>query len=204
MWVRSSSMWSVVCRRPRSCGRSRWPSWLTHSRGFCVAAQRIGGAGGVESLVDLGAGGLWGGEHPGDVIRHDLFAFDRFCRLVGELARPIQHIVKLAEPHFGDAAFDRARLDAKVDHTPSSTTRTPGATAELGACARRSRRCPGCWGADNAVARRSIAGRRRARRGDTRRRRRDRSRPRSRRGRRRRPRSIETAVAVRARRRSHA
>ncbi len=36
--------------------------------------------------------------------------FDRFCRLVGELARPIQHIVKLAEPHFGDAAFDRARL----------------------------------------------------------------------------------------------
>jgi len=42
--------------------------------------------------------------------------FDRFCRLVGKLARPIQHIVKLAEPHFGDTSFDRARLDAKIDH----------------------------------------------------------------------------------------
>ena len=42
--------------------------------------------------------------------------FDRFCRLVGELARPIQHIVKLAEPHFGDAAFDRD------DSTPRSIT----------------------------------------------------------------------------------
>jgi predicted aldo/keto reductase-like oxidoreductase len=42
--------------------------------------------------------------------------FYRFCRLVEKLARPMQHIVKLAEPHFGDTAFDRKRLDAKINH----------------------------------------------------------------------------------------
>jgi len=41
--------------------------------------------------------------------------FPRFCRLVRTLGRPVQHVVKLAEPHFGDAGFDRARLVAKID-----------------------------------------------------------------------------------------
>ncbi|MBK9072027.1 MAG: aldo/keto reductase [Myxococcales bacterium] len=42
---------------------------------------------------------------------------DRFCGLLRQLGAGdrVQHIVKLAEPHFGDAAFDRARLVAKVD-----------------------------------------------------------------------------------------
>ncbi len=45
-------------------------------------------------------------------------AFGRFCGLVRHLRaerRKMQHIVKLAEPHFGDAAFEEGRLRAKVD-----------------------------------------------------------------------------------------
>ncbi len=42
-------------------------------------------------------------------------SFPRFCSLVHKLDRGIQHIVKLAEPHFGEARFDGARLRARVD-----------------------------------------------------------------------------------------
>lgn len=42
---------------------------------------------------------------------------ERFCGVVRALGadRRVHHIVKLAEPHFGDEAFDRARLVAKID-----------------------------------------------------------------------------------------
>jgi aryl-alcohol dehydrogenase-like predicted oxidoreductase len=40
----------------------------------------------------------------------------RFCGVFGRLdRRGTQVIVKLAEPHFGDAAFDEARFEAKLD-----------------------------------------------------------------------------------------
>jgi len=40
----------------------------------------------------------------------------RFCAVLGRLdRRGTQVIVKLAEPHFGDAAFDATRFDAKLD-----------------------------------------------------------------------------------------
>lgn len=42
-------------------------------------------------------------------------SFARFCGIARALGRPVHHVVKLAEPHFGDAGFDRARLVAKVD-----------------------------------------------------------------------------------------
>lgn len=45
-------------------------------------------------------------------------SFPRFCRLVSRLGPPgsqMQHVVKLAEPHFGDVSFDQDRLRAKVD-----------------------------------------------------------------------------------------
>jgi hypothetical protein len=42
--------------------------------------------------------------------------FARFCGIARGLGRPVQHVVKLAEPHFGDPGFDPARLAAKVDH----------------------------------------------------------------------------------------
>jgi aryl-alcohol dehydrogenase-like predicted oxidoreductase len=44
--------------------------------------------------------------------------FGRFCGLLRHLRaeRPeMQHIVKLAEPHFGDASFEEGRLRVKVD-----------------------------------------------------------------------------------------
>ena len=44
--------------------------------------------------------------------------FGRFCGLVRHLGaerRKMQHIVKLAEPHFGDASFEEGRLRVKVD-----------------------------------------------------------------------------------------
>jgi aryl-alcohol dehydrogenase-like predicted oxidoreductase len=44
--------------------------------------------------------------------------FARFCALLlrlGERRREMQHVVKLAEPHFGDPSFDESRLRAKVD-----------------------------------------------------------------------------------------
>ena len=37
-----------------------------------MSRNGIGGAGGVESLVDLGADELWVGQQPGEVIPHDL------------------------------------------------------------------------------------------------------------------------------------
>lgn len=40
--------------------------------------------------------------------------FDRFCALVRRLDRPVQHIVKLADPHFGEDAFDAARFASRV------------------------------------------------------------------------------------------
>jgi aryl-alcohol dehydrogenase-like predicted oxidoreductase len=41
----------------------------------------------------------------------------RFCKLMGGLGRrtDLQHIVKLADPHFGEAAFDRARVATRLD-----------------------------------------------------------------------------------------
>ena len=39
---------------------------------FTLSRNGIGGAGGVESLVDLGADELWVGQQPGEVIPHDL------------------------------------------------------------------------------------------------------------------------------------
>ncbi len=44
--------------------------------------------------------------------------YARFCGLVRHLGgrrRDVQHVVKLAEPHFGDVSFDERRLRAKVD-----------------------------------------------------------------------------------------
>jgi len=44
--------------------------------------------------------------------------FARFCALVRRLGGrrlEMQHVVKLAEPHFGDVLFDEGRLRAKVD-----------------------------------------------------------------------------------------
>lgn len=44
--------------------------------------------------------------------------YGRFCGLVRRLGaerREVQHIVKLAEPHFGDTSFDESRLRKKVD-----------------------------------------------------------------------------------------
>ena len=43
--------------------------------------------------------------------------FDRFCALIRRLGAraKIQHVVKLAEPHFGDAMFHERRLRAKVE-----------------------------------------------------------------------------------------
>ena len=43
-------------------------------------------------------------------------SFPRFCGLVSRLrGLPLQHVVKLADPHFGEAGFDAARLEARVD-----------------------------------------------------------------------------------------
>ncbi|MBX3154679.1 MAG: hypothetical protein KF773_01680 [Deltaproteobacteria bacterium] len=50
---------------------------------------------------------------------HSSSEYESHPRFVALLRRwrpsGVQHIVKLAEPHFGDVAFDRARLVAKVD-----------------------------------------------------------------------------------------
>jgi aryl-alcohol dehydrogenase-like predicted oxidoreductase len=43
-------------------------------------------------------------------------SYPRFCGLVARLrGLPIQHIVKLADPHFGELGFDAARFEARVD-----------------------------------------------------------------------------------------
>lgn len=43
-------------------------------------------------------------------------SYPRFCGLVARLSGlPIQHVVKLADPHFGEAGFDAARFEARVD-----------------------------------------------------------------------------------------
>jgi len=43
-------------------------------------------------------------------------SFPRFCGLLPRLrGLAVQHIVKLADPHFGEAGFDAARLEARVD-----------------------------------------------------------------------------------------
>ena len=45
----------------------------------------------------------------------DYQGFARFCSLAHQLGPSLQHVVKLAEPHFGEARFDAARLRARVD-----------------------------------------------------------------------------------------
>jgi aryl-alcohol dehydrogenase-like predicted oxidoreductase len=43
-------------------------------------------------------------------------SYPRFCGLVARLrGLPVQHVVKLADPHFGEAGFDAARLEARLD-----------------------------------------------------------------------------------------
>lgn len=43
-------------------------------------------------------------------------SFPRFCSLVGRLhGLPFQHIVKLADPHFGEAGFDARRFARRID-----------------------------------------------------------------------------------------
>lgn len=43
-------------------------------------------------------------------------SYPRFCGLVARLGGlPVQHVVKLADPHFGEAGFDAARLEARLD-----------------------------------------------------------------------------------------
>ena len=43
-------------------------------------------------------------------------SYPRFRGLVARLrGLPIQHVVKLADPHFGEAGFDAVRLEARVD-----------------------------------------------------------------------------------------
>ena len=43
-------------------------------------------------------------------------SYPRFCGLVARLGGlPVQHVVKLADPHFGEAGFDAARLEARID-----------------------------------------------------------------------------------------
>ncbi len=43
-------------------------------------------------------------------------SYPRFCGLVARLSGlPVTHVVKLADPHFGEAGFDAARLEARVD-----------------------------------------------------------------------------------------
>jgi aryl-alcohol dehydrogenase-like predicted oxidoreductase len=42
-------------------------------------------------------------------------SYPRFLEILRRFQPKVRHIVKLAEPHFGDAAFDDARLRSKVD-----------------------------------------------------------------------------------------
>jgi aryl-alcohol dehydrogenase-like predicted oxidoreductase len=51
---------------------------------------------------------------------HSSTEYESYARFCGVLRRfdhkpDLQHIVKLAEPHFGDSRFDESRLRAKVD-----------------------------------------------------------------------------------------
>jgi aryl-alcohol dehydrogenase-like predicted oxidoreductase len=43
-------------------------------------------------------------------------SYPRFCGLVARLrGLPVQHVVKLADPHFGEAGFDADRFEARLD-----------------------------------------------------------------------------------------
>ncbi len=43
-------------------------------------------------------------------------SYPRFCGLVARLrGLPVQHVVKLADPHFGEAGFDARRFEARLD-----------------------------------------------------------------------------------------
>lgn len=50
---------------------------------------------------------------------HSSSEYESYPRFRGLVARlrglPVQHVVKLADPHFGEAGFDAARLEARVD-----------------------------------------------------------------------------------------
>lgn len=42
-------------------------------------------------------------------------SYPLYRELLGALGRPVEHMVKLAEPHFGDSGFDAQRLVTKVE-----------------------------------------------------------------------------------------